>query len=78
MIEGDDAEFEKIMLALRTTDGLKVQEFDKEFNVQFAEKYKKPLTKKSAYLDFDGKTLKIKDEYLYVQNDVIMAFMETN
>ena len=24
---------------------------------------------------FDGKTLKIKDEYLYVQNDIILEFM---
>ena len=76
VIEGDDAEFEKIMLALRTTDGLNVKEFNKEFNVEFSQKYKKPLTKKQAYLDFDGETLKIKPQYLYVQNDVIMAFME--
>lgn len=76
IIEGDDAEFEKIMLALRTTDGLDVIAFNKEFNVDFSVKYKKPLAKKSAFLDFDGKTLKIKGEYLYVQNDVIMAFME--
>ena len=76
MIEGDDAEFEKIMLALRTTDGLNVKAFEQEFKVDFSQKYKKPLSKKSGYLDFDGNTLKIKEQYLYVQNDIIMSFME--
>ncbi len=75
IIEGDDAEFESIMLALRTAEGLDVKKFEKEYNVVFSEKYKKPLTKKSAYIEFDGNTLKIKDEYLYVQNDIILSFM---
>lgn len=76
IIEGEDAEFEKIMLSLRTTDGLDVKSFEKEFNVNFSEKYKKALSKKLAFINFDGNTLKIKDEYLYVQNDIILAFME--
>lgn len=74
MIEGDDAEFEKIMLALRTAKGLNVKEFNEEFNVDFDEKYKLALTKKANYLIREGNTLKIKDEYLFVQNDIILEF----
>ncbi|MBE7086774.1 MAG: radical SAM family heme chaperone HemW [Clostridiales bacterium] len=74
-IEGEDAEFEFIMLGLRTENGISVKEFEKEFNVEFSKKYAKPLKDKSQFLSFDGETLKIKPEYLYVQNDIILAFM---
>ena len=74
MIEGEEAEFESIMLALRTEKGLNVEEFNKTFGVSFADKYAKALSKKEKYLDFDGKTLKIKEEYMYVQNSIIIEF----
>ncbi len=74
-ISGEDAEFEFIMLGLRTAEGISVKKFNAEFNVDFSEKYKKELAKKARFLDFDGETLKIKDEYLYVQNDIILEFL---
>ncbi len=74
-ISGEDAEFERIMLALRTERGLDVESFNKEFGVDFLTKYKKALQKKGKYLEI-GKSVKILDEYLYVQNDIIMEFME--
>jgi oxygen-independent coproporphyrinogen-3 oxidase len=75
-ITGDDAEFEYIMLGLRTTKGISVDDFNKTFDVDFDEKYKDTLKKKSKYLLRDGDNLKIKDEYLYVQNDVLLDFMK--
>ena len=74
-ITGDDAEFEFIMLGLRTENGISVKKFNKEFGVNFTEKYAEPLRKKAKYLDFDGDRLKIKDEYLYVQNGIILELM---
>ena len=74
-IDGDDAEFEFIMLGLRTEDGISVKEFEDKFGVNFADKYSSALKKKEKFLDFDGDRLKIKDEYLYVQNDIILEFM---
>ncbi len=74
-IEGKDAEFEFIMLGLRTTMGIKVSEFNSLFNEDFAQKYAHVLKKKERFLSFDGENLKIKDEYLYVQNDIILAFL---
>ena len=76
IIEGDDAEFEFIMLGLRTEKGISVSEFNRQFSGDFKEKYKIPLAKKAQFLDFDGERLKIKEEYIYVQNDIILAFMK--
>ncbi len=76
IIEGEDAEFEMIMLALRTTEGLDQNKFNKEFDCNFEEKYKDALLKKSKYLEKTQKGYRIKDEYLYVQNDIILEFMK--
>ena len=75
LIEEKDARFEVIMLALRTTDGLNVKEFNKKFGIDFDTEYKRQLLKKGKYLLRDGDKLKIKDEYLYVQNDILLEFM---
>lgn len=75
-IEGDDAEFEFIMLALRTAEGMSVQKFNETFSVDFNEKYAAELNKKSRFLDVSDGRVKIKDEYLYVQNDIILEFMK--
>ncbi len=76
VIDEDDAKFEFIMLGLRTTKGIDKAEFNRVFNANFDEEYKLPLSKKGKYLETNGTCLKIKDEYLYVQNDIIMAFMK--
>ena len=76
IIEGDDAKFEFIMLGLRTANGISIAEFNKTFSSDFLTEYKEVLSKKSKYLDFSGDNLKIKDEYLYVQNDIILSFMK--
>ncbi len=76
IIEGDDAEFEFIMLGLRTRDGINIKEFNKTFNKDFMNEYKKVLDKKADLLELSGEILRIKDDYLYVQNDIILAFMK--
>ena len=76
IIEGEDAKFEFIMLGLRTTNGISIAEFNKTFSADFMAEYKTVLSKKSKYLDLNGDNLKIKDEYLYVQNDIILAFIK--
>ena len=75
-IEKEDAKFEFIMLALRTADGLSVKEFNQNFNADFLTDYKEVLSKKSAFLDIADDRVRIKDEYLYVQNDIILSFMK--
>ncbi|MBR5900045.1 MAG: radical SAM family heme chaperone HemW [Clostridia bacterium] len=75
VIEGDDAEFEFIMLALRTRYGIDLAEFKKQFGVDLKEKYKDVLALKAEYINVTDKNITIKDDYLYVQNDIIMAFL---
>jgi len=76
VIEGQDAEFEFIMLGLRTKYGISISEFNKTFKKDFLAEYKKVLEKKREFLEIDGDKIKIKDQYLYVQNDIILSFMK--
>ena len=76
LIEGDDRKNEFIMLALRTTSGVDKKRFKEEFSSDFDKEYGKPLSKMSSYLINDKDTLRIKDEYLFVQNEIIINFFK--
>lgn len=76
VVAGNDAEFEFIMLALRTEEGMSVSKFNKTFATDFENKYKDALNKKAPYIERKGDRLKIKDNYLYVQNNIILQFMK--
>ena len=71
-----DAKFEFVMLALRTKYGVSLSEYEKKFGVPLQEDFPKALEKTEKYLEYVGDAVKIKDEYLYVQNSVLMPFME--
>ncbi len=71
-----EAKFEKVMLALRTKEGLSMQDYKDCFSSSLAEDFPVALKKSVAYLELNGDRLKIKDEYLYVQNSVLMPFIE--
>ena len=75
IIEGEDAEFEFIMLGLRTEKGISISKFNQTFGVDFDEKYKKALSKNAKFIIRERDSLRILPEYLYVQNGIIMEFM---
>lgn len=75
-VSKDDAKFEFIMLALRTKYGVNMDEYKKAFGSSLAEDFPQALRKTAQYLRLDGNVLAIKDEYLYVQNSILMPFME--
>ena len=75
-VEENEAKFEFIMLALRTSAGLSMKAYKQAFGVSLAEDFPNALKKTAQYLNVDGDILRIKDEYLYVQNSVLMHFME--
>ncbi len=62
------------MLRLRTSDGIDLDKFKSLFGVGFEEKYKPQLKKLADSLIITDKTVKIKDEYLFVQNSIIVEF----
>lgn len=76
IIDGADAEFEYIMLGLRTVYGINTDEFYKRFGKDFNKEYKTALDKNKDYLEINGKDIKIKDGYLYVQNGIIERFIK--
>ena len=75
-VNEDDAKFEFIMLALRTAKGVSMNAYKEKFGTAMAEDFPTALKKTVKYLELNGDMLKIKDEYLYVQNSVLMPFME--
>ncbi len=75
-IEGDEAKFEYVMLALRTEYGINFDEYKHAFGSDFYTDFKSKLSKVVKYLDVNDSRIKIKDEYLYVQNNIIIQLMD--
>jgi oxygen-independent coproporphyrinogen-3 oxidase len=75
-VDEKDAKFEFVMLALRTKEGIDPKEYEKEFGSKLSEDFPHALEKTERYLHEDNGRICIKDEYLYVQNSVLMYFME--
>ena len=65
------------MLALRTEEGLDIAAYRREFGSEFVLDFEEALVKNKEYFDLvGGKRVKIKDEYLYVQNHILMDFLK--
>jgi oxygen-independent coproporphyrinogen-3 oxidase len=75
-VEEKEAKFEFVMLALRTSKGVSMKEYKEKFGVALAEDFPNSLKKSVKYLELVGDNLRIKDEYLYVQNSILMPFIE--
>ena len=75
-IEGKDAKDEYIMLALRTERGVVLKEYSALFGSDMTIDYAVAIKANAKFLDVDGERVRIKDEYLFVQNSVIVGFME--
>lgn len=74
-ISGDEREEEYIMLALRTAEGIDLKDYTKKFGGDFLKKYAEQLEDKKEYIETDGERVRIKDEYLFVQNGIIVGFL---
>lgn len=75
-VVGDEAKFEYVMLALRTDKGVNFSEYKHAFGTEFYQDFKSKLSPVLKYLDVDEERVKIKDEYLYVQNTIIIQLMD--
>ena len=71
--EGQEEEF--IMLALRTAEGINLEKYAELFGGNFTEKYSREIQKVADYIEVTPQFVKIKDEYLFVQNTVIIEFL---
>ncbi len=75
-VDRDGAMEESIMLALRTVKGLDIAKFKAEFNCNFRTEYADALEKNAQYLEEENGYLRIKPEYLFVQNSIICDFFK--
>jgi len=73
-VDETERENEFIMLALRTTDGVNLAEYSRLFGGDFTDKYNQIIEKNREYLEVGDERVKIKDEYLFVQNSIITEF----
>ncbi len=71
--EGQKEEF--IMLALRTSEGIPLLKYKSLFGTDFAEEFAPAIAKMREYVEFLGDSFRIKDEYLFVQNSIIIEFL---
>ncbi len=70
-----DAKFEFIMLALRTTRGFSAKEYRDKFGSDFKDDFRDAFAKTEQFLEQKGDLVRIKSRYLYVQNQILMNFM---
>ena len=71
--EGQKEEF--IMLALRTSKGLNLQEYTRLFASDFKQEFAPAISKMQDYVEFSENYFRIKPEYLFVQNTIIIEFL---
>ena len=67
---------EYIMLALRTANGIDLNDYKQTFNSDFLSDYKQEVGLQRDYLDIGDTFVRIKDDYLYVQNHIIIHFLK--
>ena len=72
--EGEDAREEFIMLALRTADGVCLQDYKSCFGSDFLTDYAAVIKKLSHCLEVGENRVRIRPEYLFVQNSIIVEF----
>ncbi len=75
-ISEKDAKFEFLMLGLRTVFGVSEQAYKKEFESNWKEDFATAYQKVRPYLEESSDITRIKDEYLYVQNQILTEFLE--
>ena len=74
-VEEKDAKGEFSMLALRTARGVVFDEYFKEFNSNFLEDFKEAIAQNQKYLEVTDRGVRIKGEYLFVQNSILVHFI---
>ncbi len=75
-ISEQDAKFEMVMLAFRTEEGLSLEEYRRNFSSDFTADFYDALQKNKDFLEVKNSRIKIRDQYLYVQNQILTDFLK--
>lgn len=73
-VSGEDARFEFVMLALRTSEGISAAEYRAAFGTDWKTDFAQSYQKTASFFEEAGDRTRIKDEYLYVQNQILIEF----
>lgn len=74
-VEGEEAEFEYIMLALRTAEGIDISDFNKKFKSDFLVKYDAEIRKLEDFCTLENNYYFIKYDKFYVLNMILGYFL---
>ena len=74
-VKGEEAHFEFVMLALRTARGISSKEYKDAFGSDWKEDFADAYRKTKQYFIEEGDITRIKDEYLYVQNQILSDYI---
>ena len=69
-----DARFEFVMLGLRTVYGVNAGEYRKAFGSDWKQDFSAAYGRTRKYLQEEGDVTRIKDEYLFVQNQILSEY----
>ncbi len=72
----DEQEYEEIMLALRTSEGLNISSFNKKFNCDFLKNYCDAIEKNKKYLNIGVDNISINSIYFYIMNSILVDFLK--
>ena len=75
IVEDEDAKEEFAMLNLRTEFGVDFKEYHSKFGSDFKTDFKLAIQKNRKYLEETDKNIKIKSEFLYIQNSILVDFI---
>lgn len=73
-VSAQDARFEFVMLGLRTVYGVSAQEYRAQFGTDWKEDFAAAYRRTREYLQEEGDVTRIKDEYLFVQNQILSEY----
>lgn len=75
-VDADGQKEEFIMLALRTSNGLNLSEYNRLFGSDFAKEFARAITKMQEWVELSDGYFRIKPEYLFVQNTIIVELLQ--
>ncbi len=64
------------MLALRTVYGVSAEGYKQAFGSDWKKDFEKAYQKTAQYLQEEGDITRIKEEFLYVQNQILTEYMK--
>lgn len=75
VVKKNDAQFETIMLSLRTVKGLNIEKFNIDYNLDFFKHYSNAINNNISYLTVNNGFLSVKSKYFYILNSILVDFL---